>query len=334
MARNQERLNLPPVGIPSFCRSPICQDLDTLDADIAILGIPFDEGVPHRPGTRLGPRSIRDMSMRLVPKGGGGYFDIETRKSLLENEIRERRIWDCGDVDILYTKVLETFENVTDDVHSILSRGAFPVILGGDHSITFPVVRAYATHPIDIVMLDGHLDFSDHRAGVTHASAMPFRRCAELPNIRKIVQIGMRGVRNSRQDYEAAVANGNVIITARELHKQGVAASLERALPLDNVYFSIDIDGMDVAIAPGCGGQEPGGLTYEETLEIFGIVTAHAPVIGFDITEVNPLLDVGDVTSVLASNLIIQFLGMATAAGHWPHRKLEPAVRRAGASRC
>lgn len=327
MARNKERLNLPPVGIPSFCRSPICHDLETLDADIAVLGVPFDEGVAHRPGTRLAPRSIRDMSMRLVPRGGNGYFDIETKKILLEKEIAGTRIWDCGDVDILYTKPMETFRNVTDDVASILSRGTFPVILGGDHSITFPVIRAYGTDPIDIVVIDGHLDFSDSRVGVTHASGMPFRRCSELPNVRKIVQIGMRGVRNSKQDYDAALSNGNVIIIARELRRRGAVACLEQAFPLSNVYFSIDIDGMDPSIAPGCTGQEPGGLFYQEALDIFGVVTDHAPVIGFDITEVNPLLDVGDVTSVLASNLTVQFLGMATASKHWQHRKLQPALQ-------
>ena len=326
MAQKKQRLNLAAGGIPSFCRFPICTDLDALDADIAVLGIPFDEGVPHRPGTRFGPRSIRDMSLRLAPKADVPYFDIERKEVLLEKEVRENRIWDCGDVDVIYTLPMRTYENITDDVRTILSKGAFPVVLGGDHSITFPILRAYGTDPIDIVVFDGHLDFSDSRLGVTHASGMPFRRASELPNVRKIVQVGMRGVRTAKADYDAALANGNVIITAEEVRERGATACITEAFPLDNVYVSIDIDGMDPSIAPGCGGQEPGGLLYHDALHIFRAITDRFPVIGYDINEVNPYLDVGDVTSVLAANMTIQFLGMATSSKHWKNRKLVPAA--------
>jgi agmatinase len=319
--RSKQRLNLPYVGVPSFYRFPICQDLDALDGDIAFLGAPYDEGTLHRPGSRLAPRLLRDVSMRLAPKNGE-FFDINRKKSFLVNEIKNSRIWDCGDTDVRYTRHMDTFENLSVDVATILSRGAFPVVIGGDHSITYPIVRAYSTDPIDLVVIDGHLDFSDSRMGVTHASGNPMRRCSELPNVRKIVHVGMRGVRLTKSDYDAAIDNGNVVITDTDLRKKGMAACLKKAFPLKNVYLSLDVDGLDPAIAPGTSGLEPGGVRYDEAITLFEMLTGHTSVIGFDLTEVNPYLDPSYVTSVIATNLIMQFLFLATSSRHWKSRKL------------
>lgn len=325
MAR-KERINLPHVGIASFGRFPICEDLDQLDADIAILGFPFDEGSNFRSGSRLGPRKIREVSLRFsYPRGGKtGYFDIETGRTILEHEIRNRRIWDCGDVDIVYTKPMETYQNATDDVATILARGAMPVVFGGDHSISFPIIRAYGNEPMDLVMVDGHLDFTDHTLGVTHANGMPFRRAAELPNVRKIVQLGIRGIRNSRQYYDDAKKRGNFIFTAREIRRRGIVECLKEVGELQNVYYSIDVDGIDPAEAPGCSGTEPGGMTYFELIDSFAYICEKSTVVGFDVAEVNPYLDVADMTSSLAAMLAFQFIGFATASPTWKKRKLIP----------
>jgi agmatinase len=322
----KERINLPHVGIASFGRFPICEDLDALDADIAILGFPFDEGSNYRSGSRMAPRKIRDVSLRFsYPRGGTtGYFDVETGRTILEHEIRNRRIWDCGDVDIVYTKPMETYRNATEDVATILGKGALPVVFGGDHSISFPVIRAYGNAPMDLVMVDGHLDFTDHTLGVTHANGMPFRRASELPNVRKIVQLGIRGIRNSRQYYDDAKKRGNYVYTAREIRRRGIAACLEEVGELQDVYYSIDVDGIDPSVAPGCSGTEPGGLNYFELLDSFEYVCEKACVVGFDVAEVNPYLDVADMTSSLAAMLALQFLGFATASPHWKRRKLIP----------
>ena len=321
------RSNLAHVGIASFCRFPICTDLDTLDADIAIVGVPYDDGGAWRPGMRFAPRRIRECSLRYAPRGvkATGFYDFETDTNFLEHEVTQGRIWDCGDVDIVYTKPMETQHLITEMLTKVLARGAFPVTYGGDHSISFPVLRAYKTDPIDIVMIDGHLDFTDHAGGITHAGMNPFRRASELPNVRKIVHIGIRGIRNSKKVRDEALANGNTIITMPDMRGRGIETCLDAAGPLTNVYFSIDIDGLDPTIAPACSGSEPGGILYQEMLDIMAAVTKRAPVIGFDITEVNPTLDLSDLTSCLSALLTIRFLGMATQSKHWKKRPKQTA---------
>jgi agmatinase len=266
------------------------------------------------------------MSLRFAfPRGGKtGYFDIETGRTILEEQIKNRRIWDCGDIDIIYTKPMETFENATNDVAAILSKGALPVVFGGDHAISFPIIRAYGNDPIDIVMVDGHLDYTDNNLGVTHANGMPFRRASELPNVRKIVHLGIRGIRNTRENYDAAKKRGNFIFTAREIRRRGMVECLKEVGDLQNVYYSIDTDGIDPGIAPGCNGHENGGLDYFEMLDSFEYICQKSTVIGFDMAEVCPYLDVGDMTSSLAAMLALQFLGFATASPTWKKRKLIP----------
>ncbi len=156
----EPRFNLPFSGIATFLRAPVCADLNTLDAEIAILGIPFDEGTTWKPGSRLGPRRIREMAMRFASTGStyaAGYFDLDEGKRYLERQMRERRIADCGDVDVLYTNPEGTFANATRAVAQILAKGAFPVVLGGDHAISFPVVRAYS-EPLQVIHFDAHID--------------------------------------------------------------------------------------------------------------------------------------------------------------------------------
>ncbi len=324
MGDQYPRLNMPFVGIPSFCKWPIWEDLETLDGDVAVLGVPYDEGCSYRPGIRFAPRRIREMSLRYAARGTSprGHYDIETGQVLLEEEVRRKRLWDCGDVDIVYTKPDETFANITKAVAAIRSRGAFPVVLGGDHSISFPVVRALTESPIDIVQIDAHLDFADNVAGVTHAGMNPLRRISELPTFRKVVSVGIRGLRNSKADHELMLAMGNVVITASEIRRLGARRCIEGALPLGNTYVTVDIDGLDPSVAPGCSGSEPGGLSYLETKEVLSTVVEHATsLIGFDLNEVNPMIDLGDMTSGVAAQLALEFLGMASSAKSWSYRK-------------
>ena len=142
MTRAEGRLDFPFVGIPSFLRSPIAHDLAQLDADVAILGAPTDEGSPFMAGSRFGPRAIREHSLRFVTDPPG-FFDPQERRRYLEREMRENRIADVGDADIVPTNPTDTFVNITDATRAILGVGALPVVLGGDHAITFPVVRAF-----------------------------------------------------------------------------------------------------------------------------------------------------------------------------------------------
>jgi agmatinase len=176
-----DQVNLPFTGIASFCKFPIHTDLETLSADVAIFGVPWDEGVGYRPGARLGPRSLREYSTRFSFHERGvkkrGYWDIENKKRYLE----KTRLVDCGDQDVLYLDVEKTFSAVIDSVGKILSAKAFPVILGGDHSVTIPVVRAFRKYkPLHIVHLDAHLDYNDSVEGVKLANGSPIKRVSEF----------------------------------------------------------------------------------------------------------------------------------------------------------
>src|SRR5215831_5721259 len=151
------RWDLPFTGLVSFLRSPTCADLDGLDADIAVLGAPSDEGSPWKPGARFAPRKIRELSVQFAGRGTvdgqRGYYDIAEDRRYLDHERIHRRLVDCGDSDIIYTNVRKTFDNITHDVRRILDAGAFPVVIGGDHAVTYPVVRAYR-HPLHVVHFD------------------------------------------------------------------------------------------------------------------------------------------------------------------------------------
>lgn len=304
-------LNLAYVGLVSFCRFPVCLDYEKLDADFAVLGIPFDGGTPNLPGQRFAPRRIREVSMRFSKRGGktAGIFQCETGKVLLEEEFVKNRLVDCGDVDVVYTKDAETFANITSAVRAIRKAGAIPAIFGGDHSITYPIMQAYTESPLDFVVIDAHLDYVDEIRGIRTAAMNPVRRVAELPNVRHVIQIGLRGLRNGAGDWAAAKARGNMLVTAEELHRKGVAAILSALPELGSTYISIDVDGLDPTVAPGCSGAEPGGITYAEAQEFFRGVVARGNVVGLDINEVSPPLDRSDYTSLVAVQLALELMG-------------------------
>ena len=162
--------NLPSVGLVSMFRSPICEDFSKLDAEIAFLGIPYDGGIGFRPGTRFGPREIRTFSVRYSAWGGhkpNGYYDVNQRKRFLKG----LRMVDCGDVDIAYYDFDNNRRKMTSNIEAVLDKGSFPVLIGGDHSVTFPNVCAFSRFgPVDIVHIDAHMDWRDEIGGVRHAN--------------------------------------------------------------------------------------------------------------------------------------------------------------------
>jgi agmatinase len=304
------RVNLPFTGIASFCKFPIHTDLETLSADVAILGVPWDEGVGYRPGARFGPRSLREYSTRFAfhERGvrKGGYWDIESRKRYLENI----RLVDCGDQDVLYLKVEETFSAVTESVGKILSSKAFPVILGGDHSIAFPVVRAFQNYkPLHIVHLDAHLDYNDSIEGVLLANGNPIKRVSEFDFIGEIIQVGMRGIRAREDAYQDSSSRGNKIITITDFQHKGVDGTLRQIPNGGNLYVTIDIDVLDPSIAPGTSSPEFEGMTYKEIKELLTGIASRGKVVGFDLVELNPFLDAVGLTQSASVMIILEFLG-------------------------
>jgi agmatinase len=310
------RVNLPFTGIASFCKFPIQTDLEDLSTDVAIFGIPWDEGIGYRPGPRFGPRSLREYSTRFGfherAVREGGFWDIEKKKRYLEDV----RFVDCGDQDILYLKVEETFSAITDSVNKLLSAGAFPVILGGDHSITFPVVRAFqGFRPLHILHLDAHLDYNDSVEGVLWANGSPVKRISELDFVGKIVQVGMRGIRAREDAYRDSASRNNTIFTMNEYRLKGVEEVLRSLPDGGNLYVTIDIDVLDPSIAPGTSSPEFDGMTYREIKNLLTSAASRSKVVGFDLVEVNPFLDSIGLTQSAAVTVILEFLGAIFARG-------------------
>ena len=174
-AYEQGRLNLPFVGIPTFGKYPLQLDWDRIEADVAVLGAPFDFGTQWRAGARFGPRAIREAST-LFSFGHAGAYDHEDDVVYLDGA----RIVDIGDADIIHTDTIASHANIEAGVRKILAAGALPVVLGGDHSITIPAIAAFSEEaPIHVVQFDAHLDFVDQRHGVRFGHGSPMRRAAE-----------------------------------------------------------------------------------------------------------------------------------------------------------
>lgn len=306
--------NLPSVGLATFFRAPVCEDFSRIDADVAFLGIPYDGGIGFRPGTRFGPREIRSFSVRYSAWGGhspNGYWDVNQRKRFLKGV----RMVDCGDVDITYYDFENNRRKMTAGIEAILDRGAFPVLIGGDHSVTFPNVCAFSRFgPLDIVHIDAHMDWRDSIDGVKFGNASPLRRSKELPFVRNMVQLGIRDVRTSDDQVGDAEAAGAMVVTREQIREQGVAAVLDRFPSLGNTFVTIDIDGLDPSIAPGTGSPTVDGLLYHEVRALVQGVAKRGKVVGFDLVEVNPMVDVQGQTCLLASTLILEFLGAIFAA--------------------
>lgn len=301
------RLNLPFTGIATFGKYDYQPDWDRLEADVAILGAPFDFGTQWRPGARFGPRAIREAST-LFSFGHAGAYDHEDGVTYLGPGAR---IVDMGDADIVHTDTEQSHANIEAGVRAILSRGALPVVLGGDHSINIPCVRAFAGQgPIHIVQIDAHLDFVDERHGVRHGHGNPMRRAAEQDHVTGLTQLGIRNVSSTaREGYEDAARMGSDILSVRQMRALGTEAVLAR-IPADvDIYLTIDIDGFDPSIAPGTGTPSHGGFLYYEVLELLAALAKRQRIVGVDLVEVAPAYDHTDTTAILAAQLLLNLIG-------------------------
>ncbi|MBP2292847.1 agmatinase [Azospirillum rugosum] len=302
------RLNLPFVGFCTFGKSPIATDWDRIDADVAILGAPFDAGTQWRAGARFGPRAIREAST-LFSFGHAGAYDHEDDIVYLSPE--SCRMVDIGDADIVHTDTVRSHANIEAGVRKILAAGALPVVLGGDHSVNIPCIAAFSEQePFHLVQIDAHLDFVDERHGVRHGHGNPMRRAAERPWVTGLTQLGIRNVSSTARDgYDDARAMGSDILSVRQVRKLGVEAVVERIPPGRRCYLTIDIDGFDPSIAPGTGTPSHGGFTYYEVLELLDGIARRNPVVGIDLVEVAPDYDHTGGTAILGAQLLMNVIG-------------------------
>ena len=302
------RLNLPFVGLCSFGKYPYVGDWDAIDADIAILGAPFDFGTQYRPGARFGPRAIREAST-LFSFGHAGAYDHEDDITYLTED--QGRIVDIGDADIIHTDTQQSHANIETGVRAILKAGAIPVVLGGDHSVNIPCINAFSEEePFHLIQVDAHLDFVDERHGVTAGHGNPMRRAAEKDYVKGLSQIGIRNVSSTaKEGYDDARAFGSDIISVRQFRAIGVAAVLDRIPKGERFYVTIDIDGFDPSIAPGTGTPSHGGFLYYEILELMDGLARQGHIIGLDLVEVAPDYDQTGSTSTLAAQILLNTIG-------------------------
>ena len=301
------RLNLPFVGISTFGKRPYVADWDAIDADVAVLGAPYDFGTQWRPGARFGPRAVREAST-LFSFGHAGAYDHEDDATYLASDVI---IVDIGDADIIHTKTEESHANIEFGVRKILAAGALPVVIGGDHSINIPCINAFSEQePVHVVQIDAHLDFVDERHGVTAGHGNPMRRAIEKPWVSGMTQLGIRNVSSTaKEGYKDARARGSDILSVRQVSKLGVDAVLER-IPLGARYYvTIDIDAFCPSIAPGTGTPSHGGFLYYDVLEILQGLAQRGQVAGIDLVEVAPAYDPTDSTQILAAQLLLNFIG-------------------------
>ncbi|MBT6258036.1 MAG: agmatinase [Alphaproteobacteria bacterium] len=301
------RLNLPFVGLCSFGKYPYIGDWDAIDADVAILGAPFDFGTQFRAGARFGPRGIREAST-LFSFGHSGAYDHEDDITYLESATT--RIVDIGDADIIHTDTQQSHANIETGVRAILKSGAIPVVLGGDHSVNIPAINAFSDEaPFHLVQIDAHLDFVDVRHGVTMGHGNPMRRAAEKPYVTGLSQIGIRNVSSTARDgYTDARSMGSDIMSVRQFRQMGVDTVLDR-IPAGRVYITIDIDGFDPSIAPGTGTPSHGGFLYYEILELLDGLARRNDIIGLDLVEVAPDYDHAGSTTTLAAQILLNVIG-------------------------
>ena len=300
------RLNLPFVGFCTFAKSPTCENWDEIDADVAFVGAPFDCGTQWRSGARMGPRSIREAST-LFSFGHSGAYDHEDDVMYLQNV----NIVDIGDADMVHTNTEKSHDNIEYAVRKILDAGALPVIVGGDHSVNAPCIRAFeGKGPIHIIQIDAHLDFVDERHGVRFGHGNPLRRASEQEFITGMTQLGIRNVSSSnRKDHNEAREAGSTILSVRQVRELGSQGVIDLIPDGVNYYITIDIDGFDPSIAPGTGTPSHGGFTYYEVMEVLQGVAHKGDVVGIDLCEVAPDYDPTGSTSILAAQVLMNLIG-------------------------
>ncbi len=301
------RLDLPFVGIATFGKRPYVSDWSAIDADVAVLGAPYDFGTQFRSGARFGPRAVREAST-LFTFGHAGAYDHEDDCTYLPGSVR---IVDIGDADIVHTDTVSSHANIKAGVKAILDAGAFPVVIGGDHSVNIPCIDAFEGRgDIHILQIDAHLDFVDVRHGVRFGHGSPLRRAAEKSYVTGLTQVGIRNVSSTARDgYEAARKMGSDILSVRQMRKLGAKAVIDRIPKGAKVYVTLDIDGFCPSIAPGTGTPSHGGFLYYEVMEMLQALAGRNEVVGIDLVEVAPDYDHTGGTAILAAQVLLNFLG-------------------------
>jgi agmatinase len=305
------------LGHATFLYSEPDFDLRLERADIAFLGIPFGSGysfreqVPDQANAPAAMRAATDRILRSIER-----YDFDLGGPLYDGQ--DVCAVDCGDVRADVAAPTSHVGRAEAAVRRILEAGAMPVVLGGDHAIPIPVLRAFEGRPLTLVQIDQHIDWRDEVTGVRDGLSSPIRRASEMAHVGEIFQIGLRATGSARQEeVDAARAYGAHLITAYELHDAGPEAVLARIPDNGSYYVTIDMDGMDPSCAPGVAAPCPGGVTFAQARTLLRGLVRKGRVVGMDVVEITPSTDVNRLTCITAGRLIVNLLGAATRAGHF-----------------
>ena len=286
----------------TFMRLPHVEDPKGLD--VAIVGVPYDGGTSYRPGARLGPREIRSQSSLIRPYS---YFQKVSPFDRLN-------VADAGDIDAPPVSIEKAYDAIEQRIGLIADAGARPLVIGGDHSISLPILRALARRhgPLGLVQFDAHLDTWDEYFGGKYFHGTPFRRAIEEGVIegRRFVQVGIRGPMYGEDDFEFHAEHGITMLDIDQVKERGIAWTIDRVRTVltGPAYMTFDIDSVDPAFAPGTGTPEVGGLTSHDAQRLVRGL-AGLRLVGGDIVEVSPLFDgPGQITALLAANLMFEFV--------------------------
>jgi agmatinase len=295
----------------SFAGLPVCTQLDDLEADIAIIGLHYVS--PYPTAVETAADAIRRQSSIFIDHLD--HYDFDFNDLLLAG--RQVRMVDCGDVDRQVSGGGQNPERITAAIRAMLSRGAIPVALGTDEGGVIPVLRAFDAYgTLCVVHIDAHIDWRDERDGVREGYSSGMRRASEMPWVKAMVQVGLRGVGSARQqEVDDALAFGSVFIRAREVHREGIDACLEKIPAADHYLITIDSDAFDTAIAPGVLFPSPGGLTFDETADLVKGIAQKGSIVGINLFEVRPELDTNNLTASTGAQLIINFIGTLAHSG-------------------
>jgi agmatinase len=319
-------------GINTFLKSPYCEDIRQIGQyDVAIVGAPFDMGTTYRPGTRFGPEAVRRIS------GVYDSYSPDLGMDLLE----EITLGDAGDIFVIPSNIEKTFDQIDLGISHVLDAGAFPVIIGGDHSIGYPDAKAIAKHVegnLGIIHFDRHIDTAektmDERMHTTHWS-----HATNLTNVpaTNLVQIGIGGWIGNHSGVKVAEERDTTVITMMDVDELGIDRAMEIALDIAwkdaaAVYLSFDIDVLDPGYAPGTGTPEPGGMTPREAFRAIRTV-AKEGLVGMDLVEISPPYDVADVTALMGARVIMDTLASLVEGGHLGKRLTRDERERAEVER-
>jgi guanidinopropionase len=286
----------------TFMRLPYIDDPSGLD--VAIVGVPYDGGTSYRPGARLGPREVRAQSSLVRPYS---YFQKVAPFDVVN-------VADVGDVDAPPVSIEKCYDAVEARIGRIADAGARPIVVGGDHSISLPILRALAKRhgPLGLVQFDAHIDTWDEYFGGRYFHGTPFRRAIEegIVDGTRFIQVGIRGPMYGEDDFDFHREHGITMLDIEQVKARGIASTLAeiRRVVSGPAYMTFDIDAVDPAFAPGTGTPEVGGLSSHEAQQLVRGL-AGLSLVGGDVVEVSPVFDgPGQITALLAANLMFEFL--------------------------